>query len=238
VSRHLLGALVALGATFVMSAATASAAPAFPVDREQRQPDGSIVTLRPWGDESAGGWETRDGFRVVRGEPTSRWDFAILDNLTGKLKASVIQVGSRIAFEARFLGRCLAYTYEVRVLEPGARLIMSTDQGPFPDGDYLHQARHTNWRHAHDAAEPWRAVRVCQSRRATDGCADAEVHQPRLTVAQGGPRDAPVRLATLVDKRPARRRSKGPPAARGTLVSILALPIRYEVRGASGSPRT
>ncbi len=43
-----------------------------------------------------------------------------------------VRVGSRIAFEARFLGRGLAYTYEVRELEPGARLVMSTDQGAFP----------------------------------------------------------------------------------------------------------
>jgi uncharacterized protein YndB with AHSA1/START domain len=43
-----------------------------------------------------------------------------------------VRVGSRIAFEARFLGRSLTYTYEVRELEPGARLVMSTDQGPFP----------------------------------------------------------------------------------------------------------
>src|SRR5262249_32278653 len=43
-----------------------------------------------------------------------------------------VQVGSRIAFEAQFLGRRLAYTYEVRELEPGVRLVMSTDAGPFP----------------------------------------------------------------------------------------------------------
>jgi ligand-binding SRPBCC domain-containing protein len=43
-----------------------------------------------------------------------------------------LRVGSRIAFAAHFLGRRLAYTYEVRALEPGARLVMSTDQGPFP----------------------------------------------------------------------------------------------------------
>jgi uncharacterized membrane protein len=41
-------------------------------------------------------------------------------------------VGSRIRFRARFLGRTLVYTYEVRELEPGRRLVMATAQGPFP----------------------------------------------------------------------------------------------------------
>lgn len=43
-----------------------------------------------------------------------------------------VTVGSRIAFVAHFLGRTLAYTYEVQVLDPGKRLVMRTDQGPFP----------------------------------------------------------------------------------------------------------
>jgi uncharacterized protein YndB with AHSA1/START domain len=43
-----------------------------------------------------------------------------------------VSVGSRIAFVAQFLGRQLAYTYEVRELEPGKRLVMRTDEGPFP----------------------------------------------------------------------------------------------------------
>ncbi len=41
-------------------------------------------------------------------------------------------VGSRIAFTARFLGRQLAYTYEVREVVPGERFVMSTAEGPFP----------------------------------------------------------------------------------------------------------
>ena len=43
-----------------------------------------------------------------------------------------LAVGARIAFVARFLGRRLAYTYEVTVLVPAERLVMSTKEGPFP----------------------------------------------------------------------------------------------------------
>ena len=42
------------------------------------------------------------------------------------------KVGSRIAFTARFLGRELAYTYEVRDIVADERFVMSTAQGPFP----------------------------------------------------------------------------------------------------------
>jgi uncharacterized protein YndB with AHSA1/START domain len=43
-----------------------------------------------------------------------------------------MHVGSKLAFVAQFLGRRLAYTYEVVDLVPGRRLVMKTAQGAFP----------------------------------------------------------------------------------------------------------
>ena len=46
--------------------------------------------------------------------------------------APAVQLGARVAFVARFLGRRLSYTYELVDFEPGERLVMRTAQGPFP----------------------------------------------------------------------------------------------------------
>jgi uncharacterized protein YndB with AHSA1/START domain len=43
-----------------------------------------------------------------------------------------IAEGSSMAFVAQFLGRRIAYTYEVVELVEGRRLVMRTAQGPFP----------------------------------------------------------------------------------------------------------
>ena len=45
--------------------------------------------------------------------------------------AKPLAVGSRIAFVAHFLGRRLAYTYEVKELVEGERFVQSTSEGPF-----------------------------------------------------------------------------------------------------------
>jgi hypothetical protein len=43
-----------------------------------------------------------------------------------------LAVGSRMDFVAQFLGRRLAYTYEVAELVASERLVMRTAEGPFP----------------------------------------------------------------------------------------------------------
>ena len=42
-----------------------------------------------------------------------------------------LQVGSQIAFVAEFMGRTIAYTYEVKDVVPHERFVMATSEGPF-----------------------------------------------------------------------------------------------------------
>ncbi|CBT77055.1 conserved hypothetical protein [Glutamicibacter arilaitensis Re117] len=49
-----------------------------------------------------------------------------------RLEQDGFSLGSRTAFEARFLGRNLSYTYEVIRFSENEELVMATAQGPFP----------------------------------------------------------------------------------------------------------
>jgi len=46
--------------------------------------------------------------------------------------APPLRIGSRMSFVAHFLGRRLAYTYELVDLVPAERMVMRTSEGPFP----------------------------------------------------------------------------------------------------------
>ena len=65
------------------------------------------------------------------GNPTNapRW-YANIDSVEWDTPPPAV-VGSRMAFVARFLGRRLAYTYEIVELVTDARLVMRTAHGPF-----------------------------------------------------------------------------------------------------------
>lgn len=73
-----------------------------------------------------------DAVAAYAADPSNAPEWYVnIDAVTWKTEPGV-EVGAEVVFVARFLGRRLEYTYELVVVEPGARLVMRTAQGPFP----------------------------------------------------------------------------------------------------------
>jgi len=80
----------------------------------------SIVINRPLGDVAA-----------FAGNPENAPKWYVNIKRVEWKTAPPVRIGSRIAFVAQFLGRRMAYTYEIVELS-ASKLVMRTAEGPFP----------------------------------------------------------------------------------------------------------
>jgi len=73
-----------------------------------------------------------DDVAAYAADPTNapEW-YANIDSVDWKSEPRV-ESGAAVAFVARFLGRRLEYTYDLVEVVPGERLVMRTQEGPFP----------------------------------------------------------------------------------------------------------
>lgn len=85
----LFGLLVVALVLLVGGTGQAEAVPAFPGPVELRQPDGATFLARQWGDERRHGWETVDGYTILKDEASGYWYYVRLDERGNLVSAGV-----------------------------------------------------------------------------------------------------------------------------------------------------
>ena len=73
-TRLVVGATLLVGAAAPFSMALA--VPAAPIEHRLTQPDGQSFLARQWGDEWTRGWETREGYAILRDDRSREWVYA------------------------------------------------------------------------------------------------------------------------------------------------------------------
>ncbi|RNL78833.1 SRPBCC family protein [Nocardioides marmorisolisilvae] len=74
----------------------------------------------------------RHDVAAYAGDPSNAPEWYVNIRSVAMLTEPPVRVGSRMDFVAHFLGRRIAYTYEVAELVADERLVMRTADGPFP----------------------------------------------------------------------------------------------------------
>jgi M6 family metalloprotease-like protein len=64
--------------------------PALDSIQQLEQPDGTAFAARLWGDETGHGWETTDGYTVIKDSATKFWHYAGIDQTTNKVAVAGI----------------------------------------------------------------------------------------------------------------------------------------------------
>jgi hypothetical protein len=76
--KILLFGFIMIGVMFYLSG-ICYGVPAARVIHELTQPDGTVIHARQWGDEWLHGWETENGYTIVRDKISGSWVYADKD---------------------------------------------------------------------------------------------------------------------------------------------------------------
>ena len=92
--------------------------------RPLHQPDGSVFQARQWGDEWKHGWETTEGYTILKNSTSNTWEYALIsDNgdITSSGKAVGRDTPPKVPLHIRPIGESRKKTLPLRDINPSER---------------------------------------------------------------------------------------------------------------------